>query len=765
MLSFTLLGGGGIQQGSLPLAGFRSRKEAALLFYLAHTGRSHRREHLADLLWDGRSSTRALSNLRTVLARLRKRIGDALVTTREDVSLAAERVGRVDSRFLLDALEGFGEPDTPSRADELRDLLALHQGEFLADFYLPDAPRFDLWLTTTREHIRRQVVAGYQRLVRCDSVVGLLERGISDVRRWLEIDEWNETAHTLLIQMLLESDCQQEACQHYGDCERLFRTELGIDPPAEMSILIENVPAAPSISGTIRRPAESNLPLPYDPFFGRVNAQEEINTCLDQPWCRLITLTGMGGVGKTRLATAIARQRLDRAHNGVWLVDLDHLDPDDPDPSEAIAVEIATTLSFPLRGSARPDRQLIAYLQNQQMLLVLDNYEHLLAGGAEIVTEILQRCTAVQMIVTSRQPLGIRGESVFPLGGLSYSGADDAEEPSEAVALFLARRAQQRWDSPSDEELAAIRRICARVEGLPLAIELSAGLTRHFTAQEIESALGQGFDVLETSLRDVPLRHRSLRQVFEMSWRLLPPNSQVLLARLAVLESGFDEDAAREIAGADRAHLTALCDQSLLRRDASTRHYFLHPVIRAYAAEKLPAGDPAPRNHARLYLTRLAQHTGALQDPGAALAELEMDMDNFRRAWRTALATRREKLLSEAFTALVLCHQRSELARQGEALMRATVQAASAWGAEGAALAMRAGVETARFQMEAGRYAAALQTLEEVLQKARQNEDVSTQEAVQALWNAILQHLGGGDLSGGQQAHPPRMASSPNAVH
>ncbi len=215
-------------------------------------------------------------------------------------------------------------------------------------------------------------------------------------------------------------------------------------------------------------------------------------------------------MGKTRLATTIARSRLGRYRDGVWLVELAEIDPDDEDVAEAIAAEIATVLNLRLTGPARPVDQLLEHLRQKQMLLVLDNFEHLL-GGVQSVLEIVQRCNAVQLLVTSRETLRIRAEWKFVLAGLDYPATDADELPSDVVELFLARHTQQQRRTLSADEFTAIRRICRMVEGLPLAIELAAGLCRHATPRQIADELRNGFDALKTSLRDVLLRHRSLR--------------------------------------------------------------------------------------------------------------------------------------------------------------------------------------------------------------------------------------------------------------
>ncbi len=639
MLSFLALGQAIILRDGAPLDRFRSRKEAALLFYLAHTGEACPRDFIADLLWGAGTTRQALGNLRTALTRLRKQVGGELIVTRSELFLPPEN-REIDSVGLLQALARLESINTAADAAALQKTLNSYRGPFLETFDLPGAPRFSQWVTVTREHIRRQVTAAYARLGQYVLAAGDTTFGCDVARRWIELDPLDETAHTLLIRLLLDAGQTGEAMRQYNRCAELLRAGLGIAPSAKMTALIKSV--RPKTAPLIYPPAvpRHNLPLPHDQFFGRRAVQQEIHARLDQPWCRVVTLTGQGGVGKTRLALTVARSRLNQYRDGVWLVDLTDLDPEDDDLAEAIAVEIATILDLRLTGAAAPAEQLIRYLRHKQMLLALDNFEPLLAGR-EIVAAIARQCENVQMLVTSREALRLRAEWAVPLTGLNYLPDNGGDALSDAEQLFMARRAQERWGQLPDGETAAIRAICRMVEGLPLAIELAAALTRHATAETIAERLGDGFDALDSSLYDVPERHRSLSVVFAMSWETLLLPLQQLLAQLSVFHGGFTETAVRQITGAAPRQLAALCEKSLLTCQPERDRYALHPVIQAYAAAKRPADDPAPRAHSRYYLALLARYAEPLQKdrPHHSVKALEPEMDNIRRAWQRELAS------------------------------------------------------------------------------------------------------------------------------
>lgn len=775
MLSFQLLGAVSLFKNGQPLSQFRSQKEVALLIYLAQTGQSHQREFMADLLWEDRTTPQALSNLRTVLARLHKQVGDALVVSRKTLALAAASQQQVDAVVLRQSLATIGLVDTPAKAATLRHALDAYRGDFLADFHLPDAPQFEHWMITTREQIRRQVIGAYDKLGQYALATGAVDDGIALAQRWLDVDALDEAAHTLLIRLLLEAHQTGAAVAHYNYCAELLRKELDIAPPTALMALIKNVlPSSPAlrqpdvgqppsavlpaiVKQTVSRP-HHNLPAPHDQFFGRIATQQAIGERLDQPWCRLVTLVGHGGVGKTRLATTVAHSRLQHYQDGVWLVELAEIDRSDANLAEAIAVEIATVLDLRLSGSTTPVEQLLSHLQHKTMLLVLDNFEHLLEGGVQLVLDLLACCERVQLLVTSRELLRTRAEWTVMLTGLGYPADAMDAAPTDAVDLFVARRAQGRQDVLAPNDLMVVRQICRLVEGLPLAIELAAALTHRTPLPTIVNELRDGFDALTTSLRDVPHRHRSLQIVFAMSWRTLTHPLQTRLARLSVFRGGFTEIAAQAVADADADQLTTLIAKSLLAHDEAAGRYALHPVVRTYAAAELTPADPIAQKHAHYYLTLLAGQSAMLQKdaPQHAVAALELEMENVRLAWQTGLAhpstsstgshpepgSEPVELLAVALTSLSIYYQLRGLSHEAEATMQTTLRTATAWGAAGLALATRSGLERARFQNRLGRYRAALETLETALRHAQMCGDRWSEGMGHVLWGEALWRLG-----------------------
>jgi predicted ATPase len=391
---------------------------------------------------------------------------------------------------------------------------------------------------------------------------------------------------------------------------------------------------------------QSSLPVPATPLIGRETELAELGKLLENPTCRLITIVGSGGIGKTRLALAAATDQAPMFTHGVTFVPLAALSS-----AAFLAPTIMAALNVGLQGQRKPREQLLAYLREKELLLVLDNFEQLLApdlseneGGAALLMDVLQRAPGVKLLVTSRERLALQGEWLFDLSGLSYPIGDSAEaiETYSAVQLFLQRASQVRRQFALVEgEARAVARICRLVEGLPLAIELAAAALRSRSCSAIEAAITTNLSALETELRVVPERHRSIWATFEHSWRLLSDKERQVFPRLAVFRGGFEEDAAAQVAQTSPQLLTTLVDKSLLRWDGVAR-YDLHELILQYANEKLEQAGEAEevRNQHAVYFLALAETT-APQLIGSQQARwlnrLEPEHANLRAALQWSL--------------------------------------------------------------------------------------------------------------------------------
>ena len=389
------------------------------------------------------------------------------------------------------------------------------------------------------------------------------------------------------------------------------------------------------------------LPVPMLPLLGRDGEIAVLKELFNRPECRLVTIVGPGGIGKSRLALQVAAELAQQFIDGVAFVGLASLASVDRLP---IALAEATGCSFEDTGDVRS--QLVDYLRPKHLLVLLDSIEHLLDDGAsiELVANLLEQAPGLALLVTSRERLNLQREWVFELQGLSTpplprAPSDHATQaqieayPSAGLFLHHARRLRPGFPvTPTDS--AAIARICQAVEGLPLAIELSAAWTPTLSCVEIADEIQSGIDFLSAAVRDLPPRHRSMRAVFDHSWRLLTEREQQVMRRLAVFRGSFTRKAAEHVAGATLSQLSSLVAKSLVRRTSEGR-YDLHELIGQYSAAQLKeAGEEiiASRAHAEYYLAFAANSLERLQgaDQRQVMEDIHLDLDNLRAAWNWA---------------------------------------------------------------------------------------------------------------------------------
>jgi predicted ATPase/DNA-binding SARP family transcriptional activator len=646
---------------------FKYDKVRALLAYLAlESDRPHRREALMGLLWPELPETAARNNLRQVLVTLRQAIGDRtadppyLLTSRATIQFNPDSDFWLDvATFtsLLDACQRHAHrsPDSCKVcAWRRQQAVELYRGPFLADFYLPDSVAFEEWALVKREWLNRKMLAALDHLIAYHERRGQYEPAQSYARQQLELEPWREEAHRQLMRLHLLTGQRTAALAQYEQCRRVLDEELGVEPEAETTALYEQIRDAsddePLRPERLALPSERphTLPPHRTPFIGREAELAEIGRLLAGGECHLLTLTGPGGIGKTRLALQAAAEHLDAFADGVFFVPLATLNS-----AGLLAPTIADALKLQLRTAAEPDKQLLPYLSQKEMLLVLDNFEHLLvrakrsqSDGVELLAAILRQAPEVTLLVTSRERLNLQDEWIFAVEGLplpqAAGGLTEVEE-NDAVQLFIqsARRVRRDFALTPDNAPDVVR-ICQLATGLPLAIKLAAAWVRALSCRAIVQEIESGIHFLATTLRDVPDRHRSLVAVFDHSWRLLAYEEQALLAKLAVFQGGFRRQAAEQVAGATARLLAGLVDKSLLRHTLAGR-YEMHEMIRQYAGDKLAAtGEEAAvqRQHTAYYLalaeTAEPQLTGAEQEPW--LARLEEEHDNLRLVLQGSLA-------------------------------------------------------------------------------------------------------------------------------
>ncbi len=395
----------------------------------------------------------------------------------------------------------------------------------------------------------------------------------------------------------------------------------------------------------------NNLPAFPTPFIGRADEISELSQLLDNPDCRLLTLIGLGGIGKTRLAVEVAQRVQTNFPDGVFFVPLQ--------PLQAPNQIIMTVLNaIDLKVVGNPHADLLAYMGEKQLLLVIDNFEHLL-DGVDLLSEILSAAPRVKILTTSREALNLQEEWLRQIHGLTYpaSGISAVVHTYSALQLFYDRSHRLRGDIDFAAQHDDIVRICQLVEGMPLALELAAGWVKTLSCRDIADELQQSQAILAARVQNAATRHHSMQTVFDHSWHMLTVHEQIVLRRFAVFRGGCTREAAEQVTGSTLNELTSLVEKSLLRHDPASGRYDMHELLRQYADEqRILAGDgnEVSDSHATYFMTYLSKREQDMKGRRqlAALNEIKADFENIRVAWYWTLATKNYSGLEQATESL-----------------------------------------------------------------------------------------------------------------
>lgn len=622
--------------GGLELSGsgLSRPKPLLLLAYLCAEGVKKRRD-LAELFYLGTSSP--LASLRVALKQLRDEAEGAVETTDTDVrALLESDVGR-----LLRALE--------IRDDEVA--TALYQGPFLEGNFVRDNTELEEWVYATREYLAEQVRAAYIRLAdgcaeegKAGAAARFAEKAYRLAGAPAPGPEVLAHLHTLLWVggSVLASQIEKEAAG-YG---------LTFYPgTAYLGTAVRT--SAPEVQ-TARRTAPHNLLKAGNMFVGRTLELQRIADLIAKPEVRVLTLLGLGGMGKTRLALEAAQQLLDSGafEDGVFAVYLEAV----TQPGQ-LAAHIAEAVE--LAQSERSLEALCERLRDRELLLILDNFEQLLPH-AKVLSVLSARCSRLKLLVTSRSQLDLDEEWVLELTGLAVPEMDTPtplgmSAPQEAMDLFVQRAKRARLEFALDKtNVTSVLSVCRLVQGSPLGIELAAAWIKIMSPAAIVLELERSLDILTSHQPHRSKRHTSIRASFETSWQNLTPLEQRSLSHLCIFPADFSREAANEVAGATIPHLMSLAQKSMLRMRAEGR-YDLHPLLRRFGLEKL-AQDAralrfAGRQHARYYRQFVAQQSPRLEGPDseACLQELGREFPQLNVALEFAIHAEEVDLLADLF--------------------------------------------------------------------------------------------------------------------
>jgi len=675
-LTLKLLGAVAVELDGRPLH-FSRRAGLALVIYLACTGRPQARTVLASLIAGESDEAKAAMALSNALRDLRAVLGDALQADKQAVTLAPSLTLALDVADFEAAAHLALEQHEPAA---LRAAAAAYRGEFARGFTLRDAPAFDDWLHYERERLRDLYVRLLEHLAGAEARAGDLLAAIAATRRLLAEEPWREEAHRNLMQLLARDGQCAAALRQFAQCCAILRREFGAEPQPETVRLYEQLQAGP-----VAPP--HNLPAHATAFVGRPVERALLTTQLQQPGCRLVTIVGIGGTGKTRLALEVAATFTRPAlpdelafPDGIFLVTCDESEQSASGETRQLVQKVLSSLKLIVEPGADAQTVLLRWLASRRALLIIDNAE-VEPAVPPLVSAILTAAPAVRVLVTSRVRLRLVMEWVFDLGGLSLPTGPEDLPGSGAGHLFLERAQAVRLQNPPDlDDYPHIVRICRLVNGLPLGIVLAAGRLRALSCAAIADELNFNLGLLVSDADDLPARQRSLESVIRWSCERLSAEEAMVLRRLSIFPNEFDRAAAQAVSGGTLSLLSILADYGLLTR-AGESTFSLHPLVRRVAVEEL-ARDPGEyaqteQWHIQHFTRFVTTVTERLSRDVTAIYDLIDRWSDLNIAWGRAVAQQNREAIARLRPGMVHLWYALGMFHEGGAQLERAVAALS----------------------------------------------------------------------------------------
>ncbi len=672
------LGNAEISVNEKLVADLSTIKTRGLFIYLIQEGQvSHNRSKLAAFFWPDSPEQTALHNLRQAMVVIKRAVetagldGELIQANRDEIRFLPSVTLDVDSvKFvsqvsrLLSCSDGFPERGFPIAS--LKHALDLFEGEFLKGFYIPDADLFEDWQAIQREAINQLAIRAYNRLMQYHTLRNEWNLALGMAEKLAVLAPWDEDVHKELITCLLMLSQKSAAQAHYRSTLKYFTEELGLPPGDSLSQawhLIQNFD--PRESAPNQAVHSIQLPKYAIPFVGRSQEIETLEAWISSPESSVLTITGPGGVGKTRLAIRLAEMQVSLFKDGVHYISIANCS--DQDQIEARVFGAIHGLSQ--HGSSAFE-QLADWACRRKALLVFDNVEDT-RSAAVFAARLIEKAPKLVMVFTSYKNLGLIGEKVLALTGLPTQPGATRESIPEALQLYLSHlNSDPRPEQQDAGGFEIMLQICQLVDGIPLAIDLAAGQSRHMPVQQLLSELQQTMDVLRLEAANLPERHRSIQASFESIWRHLSPEQQGALSLLTGFETPFSIEGAQAVYGVDSKEISELMNVSLINWDGRQRYWF-HRTIRHYAGIRLdlnPGEAEAYSNrHASWFLGRINSlfDKNEMEAFSSCLNAVEKELEDHILAAEWLIQTAKWKMAKEYLVGLYHYFEGRELYREG----------------------------------------------------------------------------------------------------
>lgn len=629
----------------VPAKTFRQQKTIQLFkIFLSERGRVFSKDQLAEHLFPENTEAGTFKNLQNRISELRKALEPDL--KRGQPSQYLQRVGQEGYAFSKEAACWLDTEAFEVRLKKARELeasehwmlaletyeqaLSLYQGDYLTEDLYED------WTLSLRNHWHELFLEGLQHAAECHTKLGQYREAIDCCHRLIQAAPGREQAYAQKMYNHSYAGEKQLALETYQALIGVLKDEIGLDPSPDTRSLYmqirEGVLPAP------QRIVVSNLPQAKTRFIGREEELSQLHRMLDEEGCRLLTIVGPGGMGKTRLALQLGDELGAQFEDGVHWIELASVSR-----GKDISQAIGKALKFKFAGNKPPEEQILNYIGNKTMLLVFDNFEHL-KDHAEMINQLLAQCPNLKTIATSREWLNLEGETIFTLQGLDLPEESAQEKVGQysAIQLFIEsgrRKAPElRLNATTQAQMV---RLCRLVNGMPLGIELAAAWLGVISLDDIVAEIESGLDFLETSMSDVPERHRSMRVIFNSTWKHLDQDEQNAFMKLSVFRGGFSHEAGRRVAEVSLSNLMVLLNHSLLYRPTPDR-YKIHELLRQFGQEQLknsPHHESARLAHLKFFTDMAKEAEIELEGPDqvAWMTRLELEQDNIIAALQWGL--------------------------------------------------------------------------------------------------------------------------------